>query len=89
MLHKKDRCFRKKREGKKIRRKNFLCFVVYEKKGRCFSPSAQKTSFVHNKADWMRLKETEYITRYVQIYISYSISILQNFLQEFLQESTL
>ena len=27
------------------------CFVVYEKKGRCFSPSAQKnTSFVHIKA---------------------------------------
>jgi hypothetical protein len=31
-----------KREGKKILRKNFLCFVVYEKKGRYFSPSAQK-----------------------------------------------
>jgi hypothetical protein len=27
------------------------CFVVYEKKGRCFSPSAQKNaSFVHSKA---------------------------------------
>jgi hypothetical protein len=24
------------------RRKKFSCFVVYEKKGRCFSPSAQK-----------------------------------------------
>jgi hypothetical protein len=23
-------------------RENFSCFVVYEKKGRCFSPSAQK-----------------------------------------------
>jgi hypothetical protein len=69
--------------------KNLLCFVVYEKKGRCFSPSAQKRSFVHSKADWMRLKETKYITRYVQIYISYSISILQKFLQEFLQASTL
>jgi hypothetical protein len=28
-----------------------LCFVVYEKKGRCFSPSAQKRSFIHSKAD--------------------------------------
>jgi hypothetical protein len=28
------------------------CFVVYEKKERCFSPSAQKNaSFVHSKAD--------------------------------------
>ena len=70
-------------------RGKFSCFVVYEKKGRCFSPSAQKRSFVHSKADWMRLKETEYITRYVQIYISNSISILQKSLQEFLQESTL
>jgi hypothetical protein len=27
------------------------CFVVYEKKGRCFSPSAQKNiNFVHIKA---------------------------------------
>jgi hypothetical protein len=26
-------------------RENFLCFVVYEKKGRCFSPSAQKEKF--------------------------------------------
>ena len=78
--HKKDRCFSNE---EKLRRKNFLCFVVYEKKGRCFSPSAQKRSFVHSKADWMRLKETEYITRYVQIYISNSISILQKFLQNF------
>jgi hypothetical protein len=30
----------------KLRRKNkFSCFVVYEKKGRCFSPSAQKENF--------------------------------------------
>ena len=69
---------------KKLRRKRkFSCFVVYEKKGRCFSPSAQKRSFVHSKADWMRLKETEYITRYVQIYMSCSIIILQKFLQNF------
>jgi hypothetical protein len=26
-------------------RENFSCFVVYEKKGRCFSPSAQKEKF--------------------------------------------
>ena len=87
MLHKKETGASENKE--KIRRKIFLCFVVYEKKGRCFSPSAQKRSFVHSKADWMRLKETKYITRYVQIYISYSISILQEFLQELLQESTL
>jgi hypothetical protein len=89
MLHKKKIGASEKKEGKKIRRKNFLCFVVYEKKGRCFSPSTQKRSFVHSKADWMLLKEREYITRYVQIYISNSISILQKFLQEFFQESIL
>jgi hypothetical protein len=44
---------------------------VYEKKGRCFSPSAQKGSFVHSKADCTRIKETRYITMYVQIYISF------------------
>jgi hypothetical protein len=55
--------------------KMFSCFVVYEKKGRCFSPSAQKRSFVHSKADCMRIRETEYITRYVQIYMSCSIAI--------------
>jgi hypothetical protein len=42
-----------------------------------------------DRIDWMRIRETEYITRYEQIYISYSISILQEFLQEFLQESIL
>ena len=77
--HKKHRCFdnEEKLEGKS------LCFVVYEKKGRCFSPSAQKRSFVHSKADCMRIKETKYITRYVQIYMSCSIAILQEFLQNF------
>jgi hypothetical protein len=35
----------------KNRKKKFSCFVVYEKKGRCFSPSAQKENFVHIKAD--------------------------------------
>jgi hypothetical protein len=52
-------------------RGKFSCFVVYEKKGRFFSPSAQKYSFVHSKADCTRIKETRYITRYVQIYISF------------------
>ena len=60
-----------------------LCFAVYEKKGRCFSPSAQKRSFVHSKADWMRLKETEYITRYVQIYISFFHNYITNISPEF------
>jgi hypothetical protein len=64
---------RKKRGKEKIRRKNFLCFVVYEKKVRCFSPSAQKRSFVHSKADWMRLKKIKYITnlhKLLHIYIT-------------------
>jgi hypothetical protein len=52
-------------------RGKFSCFVVYEKKGRCISPSAQKCSFVHSKADCTWIKETRYITRYVQIYISF------------------
>ena len=56
---------------------------MYEKKGRCFSPSAQKRSFVHSKADCTQIAETKYITRYVQIYISCSITILQEFLQNF------
>ena len=80
ILHKKDRCFSNE---EKLRRKNFLCFVVYEKKGRCFSPSAQKRSFVHSKADCTQIAETKYITRYVQIYMSCSITILQKFLQNF------
>jgi hypothetical protein len=35
------------------------CFDVHEKKGRCFSPSAQKATivgFVHNKVDDLRMK---------------------------------
>jgi hypothetical protein len=67
--HKKDKCFV---NVEKLRRKRKLsCFVVYEKKGSCFSPSAQKCSFVHSKADCTRIKEKRYITRYVQIYISF------------------
>ena len=79
--HKKDRRFGNEERLRK--RKIFLCFVVYEKKGRCFSPSAQKRSFVHNKADCTQIAETKYITRYVQIYISCSITILQKSLQNF------
>jgi hypothetical protein len=74
--HKKDRCFGNEERLRK--RKKKLCFVVYEKKGRCFSPSAQKRSFVHSKADCTQIAETKYITRYVQIYMSFSIMILKN-----------
>jgi hypothetical protein len=39
-----DSCFgfNDKASAKKEREEADLCFVVYEKKGRCFSPSAQK-----------------------------------------------
>jgi hypothetical protein len=47
----KDRCFGyEDKAQKKNRKKEFSCFVVYKKKGRCFSPSTQKESFVHSKA---------------------------------------
>ena len=59
------------------------CFVVYEKKGRCFSPSAQKCSFVHSKADSTRIKETRYIIRYVQIYISFFHNYITRISPEF------
>jgi hypothetical protein len=64
-------------------RGKFSCFVVYEKKGRCFSPSAQKCSFVHSKADSTRIKETRYITRYVQIYISFFHNYITRISPEF------
>jgi hypothetical protein len=67
--YRKGRCFGY--EEKLRRKRKFSCFVVYEKKGRCFSPSAQKRSFVHSKADCTRIKEKRYITRYAQIYISF------------------
>jgi hypothetical protein len=67
--HKKDRCFGN--EENLRRKRKFSCFVVYEKKGRCFSPSVQRRSFVHSKADCTRVKKTRYIARYVQIYISF------------------
>jgi hypothetical protein len=56
----KDRCFGyKDKASEKNRKKQFSCFVVYEKKGRCFSPSAQKENFVHTKADctWTKGKD--------------------------------
>jgi hypothetical protein len=56
---------------------------VYEKKGRCFSPSAQKCSFVHSKADCTRIKETRYITRYVQIYIGFFHNYITKISPEF------
>ena len=55
--HKKGRCFGyEDKASEKNRKKKFSCFVVYEKKGRCFSPPAQKESFVHSKADRARTK---------------------------------
>ena len=66
-----DSCFGSNDKASAKGKEADLCFVVYEKKGRCFSPSAQKRSFVHSKADCTRIKETRYITRYVQIYISF------------------
>jgi hypothetical protein len=56
----KDRCFSyEDKASEKNRKKEFSCFVVYEKKGRCFSPSAQKENFVHSKADcaWTKGKD--------------------------------
>jgi hypothetical protein len=79
--YKKGRCFGyEDKASKKNIKKKFLCFVVYEKKGRCFSTSAQKENFVHSKADRTRTKGKRYITRYTQIYISFFTIILQNFL---------
>jgi hypothetical protein len=74
---------------KKLRRKRkFSCFVVYEKKGRCFSPLAQKRSFVHNKADCTRIKEKRYITRYAQIYISFFYNYITKISSEFFAEQS-
>jgi hypothetical protein len=41
--YRKGRCFGY--EEKLRRKRKFSCFVMYEKKGRCFSPSAQKMKF--------------------------------------------
>jgi hypothetical protein len=79
--HKKDRCFGN--EEKLRRKRKFSCFVVYEKKRRCFSPSAQRRSFVHSKADCTRVKETRYIARYVQIYISFFHNYIAKISPEF------
>jgi hypothetical protein len=55
---------------------------VNEKKGRCFSPSAQKATrigFVHSKADGTRMKgktPLQSIYKYLQSY-SHSITILR------------
>jgi hypothetical protein len=85
--HKKDRCFGN--EEKLRRKRKFSCFVVYEKKGRCFSPSAQKRSFVHSKADCTRIKETRYIARYVQIYISFFHNYITKISPEFFAEKSI
>jgi hypothetical protein len=71
--YRKGRCFNfEDKASEKNRKKKFSCFVVYEKKGRCFSPSAQKENFVHNKADRIRIKGKRYITRYAQVYNNFS-----------------
>jgi hypothetical protein len=85
--HKKDRCFGN--EEKLRRKRKFSCFVVYEKKGRCFSPSAQKRSFVHSKADCTQIKETRYIARYVQIYISFFHNYITKISLEFFAEKSI
>jgi hypothetical protein len=43
----------------------------------------KKRSFVHNKADCTRIKETKYITRYVQIYISFFHNYITKIPSEF------
>ena len=61
--YRKGRCFGyEDKASEKNRKKKFSCFVVYEKKGRCFSPSAQKENFVHSKANHTRTKGKRYIT---------------------------
>jgi hypothetical protein len=82
--YKKDRCFGyEDKASEKNRKKKFSCFVVYEKKGRCFSPSAQKENFVHSKANHTRTKGKRYITRYAQIYM-----FLYNHITKFSLESS-
>jgi hypothetical protein len=79
--YRKGRCFGyEDKASEENRKKKFSCFVVYEKKGRSFSPSVQKENFVHSKAERTRTKGKRYITRYAQIYISFFTIILQNFL---------
>ena len=85
--HKKDRCFGN--EKKLWRKRKFSCFVVYEKKGRSFSPLAQKRSFVHSKADCTQIAETKYITRYVQIYISFFHNYITKISLEFFAEKSI
>jgi hypothetical protein len=57
------------------------CFDVNENKGRCFSPSAQKTvsiGFVHNKAENSRLKDKATL-RSIQKYLQKSVHIQLQF----------
>jgi hypothetical protein len=68
---------------RKNSKENFYASLCTKRREGVFSPSAQKGSFVHSKADCTQTAETKYITRYVQIYISCSITILQKFLQNF------
>jgi hypothetical protein len=55
--YREGRCFSyEDKASEKNRKKKFSFFVVYKKKGRSFSPSAQKENFVHSKADRTRTK---------------------------------
>jgi hypothetical protein len=59
------------------------CFDVNKKKGRCFSPSAQKIAsigFVHKKAIHTGAKRYNYITRYSQISTIFCSTVNYNFL---------
>jgi hypothetical protein len=59
------------------------CYDVNEKKGRCFSPLAQKIAsvgFIHNKAVFTRAKRWNYITRYSQISIIFCSTVSYNLL---------
>jgi hypothetical protein len=63
-------------------KENFYASLCTKRREGVFSPSAQKRSFVHSKADCAQTAGTKYITRYVQIYIC-SITIVQKFFQNF------
>jgi hypothetical protein len=48
------RCFGYKDKASAKRKEAVSCFVVYEKKGRCFSPSGQKYKFrPHQSSSYM------------------------------------
>jgi hypothetical protein len=64
------RCFDYEDNALEKRKEAVSCFVVYEKKGRCFSPSAQKEYEFrpHQSSSYMNEKGRNML-RYGQIYI--------------------